>query len=43
MQKSVYKTKVDGLQKQFKQTWHYFEQRVPVVDAATDQWRDRLR
>jgi len=43
MQQIVCKTKIDNLRKHFKQTRHYFEYKVPVVDAATDQWHDSLR
>jgi len=43
MQQIVYRAEIDDLQKHFKQTRHYIEQTVAVVDAATDQWRDHLR
>jgi len=29
----MYTTKIDDLRKHLKQTWHDFEQRVPVLDA----------
>jgi len=44
MQQCVYKTKtcdISGLQKCLLQTWFDFEQ--SVIEAAIDQWRDRLR
>jgi len=44
MQQCVYKTKtcdIDDLQKYLMQTWFDFEQ--TVIEAAIDQWRDRLR
>ena len=40
----MYETKtcdIGDLQKRLKQTWSDFEQNV--IEAATDQWRDRLR
>jgi len=44
MQQRVYETKICGiydLQKRFIQTWIDFEQNV--IEAAIDQWRNRLR
>jgi len=44
MQQCVYKTKtcdINDLQKCLLQTWFDFEQ--SVIEAAIDQWRDRLR
>jgi len=44
MQQCVYETKIhdiDDLRKHFMQTWFDFEQHI--INAATDQWRDRLR
>jgi len=32
---------IDDLQKYLMQTWFDFEQ--DIIDAAIDQWRDRLR
>jgi len=43
MQQSVYETKICDiydLQKCFTQTWVNFEQNI--IEAAVDQWRDRL-
>jgi len=40
----LYETKIldiDGLCKRLTQTWFDFEQ--DIIDAAIDQWRDRLR
>jgi len=44
MQQRVYETKISDiydLQKCLTQTWVDFEQNV--IEAAIDQWRDRLR
>jgi len=44
MQQCVYETKIcdiDDQQKRLMQTWCDFEQNV--INAAIDQWRDRLR
>jgi len=44
MQQCMYETKIcdiDELQKCLMQTWFDYEQNV--IDAAIDQWRDRLR
>jgi len=44
MQQCVYETKICDicdLQKRLMQTWATSEQNV--IEAATDQWRDRLR
>jgi len=44
MQQIVYETKacdIGDLQKCFMQTWFDFEQ--TVIEAAIDQWHDRLR
>ena len=44
MQQRVYETKIhdiDDLRKRFMQTWFDFEQ--DIINAAIDQWRDRLR
>jgi len=44
MQQCVYKTKICDiydLQKRLTQTWVDFEQNV--IEAAINQWRDRLR
>jgi len=44
MQQCVYETKIcdiDDLQKCLTQTWFDFEQKV--MDAAIDQWRERLK
>jgi len=44
MQQCVYEKKIhyiDDLRKRLMQTWFEFEQRV--IDAAINQWRNRLR
>ena len=44
MQQCVYETKIFDIydmQKRLMQTWFDFEQNV--IEAAIDQWRDRLR
>jgi len=44
VQQCVYETKIsdiDDLQKRLMQTWFDIEQNV--IEAAIDQWRDRLR